>query len=50
MQRNLNDFVLNIDNKYYTAQILFCISDNLLINLADYEALIFYYDFKDVIY
>lgn len=48
-QRDLRNYILNIDNKYYTAEILFYLSDNISINLVNYEALIFYYDFKDVI-
>lgn len=39
---------LDIDNKYYTAQIILCTTDNLSIDPSDFEALIFYYDIETV--
>lgn len=45
-----DNYVLDIDNKYYTAQILLCTSQNLPADPSDYEALIFHYDIESVSY
>jgi hypothetical protein len=47
-QAGIENYLLNIDNKYYTAQILLCTTENLSINLSNFEALIFYYDLETV--
>ncbi|XP_011499439.1 PREDICTED: alpha- and gamma-adaptin-binding protein p34-like [Ceratosolen solmsi marchali] len=45
-QADMETYLLDIDNKYYTAQILLCTTDNLSINLSNFEALIFHYDLE----
>ncbi|XP_058800624.1 alpha- and gamma-adaptin-binding protein p34-like [Phymastichus coffea] len=45
-EADVDHYVLNIDNKYYTAQIALCTTQNLSIDPANYEALIFHYDIE----
>lgn len=41
-------YLLDIDNKYYTAQVLLCTSEKLPTSLTDFEVLIFHHDLETV--
>ncbi|XP_001600325.1 alpha- and gamma-adaptin-binding protein p34-like [Nasonia vitripennis] len=45
-QADIEHHLLDIDNKYYTAQILLCTTKNLSIDPTNYEAMIFYYELE----
>lgn len=47
-QADVEHHLLDIDNKYYTAQILLCTSKNLPIDPSNYEAMIFHYELETV--
>ncbi|XP_014215029.1 alpha- and gamma-adaptin-binding protein p34-like [Copidosoma floridanum] len=45
-QGDVEQYLLDIDNKYYTAQILLCTTENLSIDASDFEALLLHHDFE----
>lgn len=46
----VDHYLLDINNKYYTAQVLLCTSEKLPSDLSDFEALIFHRDLETVGY
>lgn len=47
-QADIEHHLLDIDNKYYTAQILLCTTKNLSVDPTNYEAMIFHYELNTV--
>ena len=47
-EAEIEHHLLDIDNKYYTAQILLCTTTNLSLDPSNFEALIFHYDLQTV--